>query len=213
MSVSKLSLYNDALFLVGEREIASLTESREPRRVLDRAWDAGAVDACLEQGLWKFALRAVEIDYSTSVTPDFGYARAFDKPTDYVRTAAVCADEFFNVPLLQYADEADYWFSDLDTMYVKYVSDDDDYGYDYGKWPQTFSKYVSAYLANEIAPRLTQDKEKRVMIDSLMTRRLKDAKSKDAMNDPTKFPPPGSWVRSRRHGGGGDRGNRGSLIG
>jgi hypothetical protein len=41
MSASKLKLYNDALGILGERRLASLTENREPRRVLDEVWDAG----------------------------------------------------------------------------------------------------------------------------------------------------------------------------
>jgi hypothetical protein len=48
---------------------------------------------------------------------------AFAKPTDWVDTSAVCQDEYFRVPLLQYADEVGYWFADLDEIYVKYVSD------------------------------------------------------------------------------------------
>ena len=35
MANDQLSLYNNALTVLGERKIASLTENREPRRVLD----------------------------------------------------------------------------------------------------------------------------------------------------------------------------------
>ena len=131
MATTRLKLYNEALItFLGERALGSLAENREPRRVLDAVWDNGAIDYCLEQGLWNFATRAQQITYSPSVEPPFGYRYAFTKPDDYVRTAAVCSDERFNCPLTQYADEGGFWFADLDTLYVKYVSDDDQYGYD-----------------------------------------------------------------------------------
>src|SRR6185369_1444544 len=111
--------YNNALLDVGERALASVTEPREPRRLLDIAWDSGAVEWCLEQGQWNFAMRSSKLDYSPSVEPPFGYRRAFNKPTDWIRTAAVASDEYFRVPLLTYVDESSYWFSDLDTIYVR----------------------------------------------------------------------------------------------
>jgi len=39
MSTSRLKLYNDALTACGESHLASLTEDREPRRLLDHVWD------------------------------------------------------------------------------------------------------------------------------------------------------------------------------
>jgi hypothetical protein len=214
VSASRLSLYNQALALCSERRLASLTEEREARRLLDDSWGAGAVDYCLEQGQWNFAMRSVKLDYSPSVEPPFGYRRAFDKPTDYIRTAAVSIDEFFREPLLAYTDEADYWFADFDTIYVRYVSNDDAYGNNMGRWPETFSKFVEAFLATEIVWKLTQSTEKRDKVEEVMKKCLVDARSKDSMNEPTTFAPRGSWTsarmgnRARR-----DRGNRGSLIG
>lgn len=214
MSASRLSLYNQALLLCGERRLASLTEEREARRLLDDSWGAGAVNYCLEQGLWNFAMRSVKIEYSPSVEPPFGFRRAFDKPTDYIRSAEVCIDEFFREPLLAYTDEADFWFADYDVIYVRYVSSADEYGNNMGRWPETFSKYVEAFLATEVVYKLTQDRDKRDDVEKVAAKCLTDARSKDAMNEATKFLPRGSWAsarqgnRSRR-----DRGNRGSLIG
>lgn len=197
---TRLSLYNGALLLIGERKLASLSESREPRRVLDDVWDDGAVDYCLEQGLWNFAMRTVEVSYDPDVTPDFGLAYAFSKPDDWVRTAALCSDEYFNDPVTRYADERDYWFADLDTLYVKYVSNDDEYGNDLSLWPQSFVKYVHAYLAEEICERITQHESKLDGIQRKLKKRLSDARSKDAINAPVKFPPAGGWTSARMRG-------------
>ena len=78
---TQLDLYNGALLQVGERFLASLTEQREPRRLLDQVWAANGVKTCLEEGQWPFAMRTVQVDYDPSITPTFGYARVFQKPT------------------------------------------------------------------------------------------------------------------------------------
>jgi hypothetical protein len=199
---SQLALYNEALRLIGERKLASLSENREPRRLLDAVWDgsganSGAIDYCLEQGLWNFAMRTAQINFTPSIEPDFGYQRAFPKPEDFIRTAGVAIDPYFRLPLNNYTDEAGFWFADQDVLYVRYVSRDDQYGYDLSLWPGTFAKWVAAYLASEIVDRLTDNDAKRQLIAEAARRRLIDARSKDAMNEPTAFPPEGRWSSSR----------------
>lgn len=214
MSATKLSLYNRALTICGERHIADLTEDREPRHLLDNAWDNGAVDTCLESGQWAFATRAVRVDYDPAFNPDFGYNRAFSKPSDWKVTCAVCSDEYYNTPLTQYIDEADYWYADLDEIYVKYVSNDAAYGGDYSLWTGLFTEYVSAYLASQIIWKLTADENKQGKVLDYMDEMRKKAKNHSAQIGPTKFPPPGSFVTSRsRNRSRTDRGNNGSLIG
>lgn len=214
MSVNKLKLFNDALGILGERKLAALTENREPRRVLDDVWDFGVVRYCLERGQWTFATRAMKYTYSPSVEPPWGYRRAFNKPDDYVRTMALCSDEYFKCPLLRYSDEANFWLADEDDIYVKYVSDDDAYGNNMGKWPETFSEMVSARLAYKASWRITQSNSKRAEAKAVWTKCMLDAKSNDAMNQATAFPPRGTWTRSRGWSWGRrDGGSRGTLIG
>lgn len=197
MTTSRLSLYNGALRLLGERKLASLSENREPRRYLDDAWNDGAVDYCLQAGQWKHAMRSRQLDYSPSVEPDFGYARAFDIPDDHLRLGGVFSDETMLAPLLDYREEAGYWLANLDTIYVRYVSNDSQFGGDYSLWPQTFVKFVEAHLASEVAMPLTQNRTKMDDMLGLREKALRDALSKDAMQDPTRIPPKGSWVRAR----------------
>lgn len=212
MAITQLGLYNEALRILGERRLASLSENREPRRVLDDIWNDGALDYCLEQGQWNFAMRAVQIDASVTV-PAFGFTYAFDKPSDHIRTTGLAEDEFFNTPLVHTLEEVGFWFADIDPIYVRYVSKSDSYGYDLSRWPATFSKYVAAYLASEAALTLTQSAEKKQLAMALAAQRLLDARSKDAMAESTKFAPQGGWTSARRVGTRGDRGKRNNLIG
>lgn len=215
MAISQLTIYNNALILCGERALANLSEVLEPRYLLDQAWDNGAgIKACLEQGQWFFAMRTVQVDYDTNIEPGFGYHRAFEKPSDWVLTSALCSDEFFRVPLLRYVDEAGYWYSDIDTIYVRYVSNHASYGLNYASWPESFREYVEEYFCNRIIRKVTGSQEEKMASDQRLKRKLAHAKSRAAMTAATAFPPRGGWSQarnvssSRRDGGSG-----GSLIG
>lgn len=211
---NKLSIYNGALLFLGDRQLSALTDNVESRRLLDSVWDRDAIDTVLEHAQWNFAMRSAKYEYSPSISPSFGYSRAFEKPSDIVRVCAVCTDEFFNFPLLQYADEAGFWFADLDEIFVKIVSNDGSYGNDYSLWPPSFKRYVEAWLGCQIVWKLTQNQSKEEAKKKECERLLVKAKSQDAFNDPTRFMPPGRF-RTARSGGWnrGDRGNRGRLIG
>jgi len=220
VATTRLQLYNAALRLCGERKLASLTEDREPRHLLDDVWDDGWKDRVLEGGLWKFAMRTQRLDYELSVEPQFGYRRAFLKPSDWIRPNAICTDEYFNEPLLRYQDEGSYIFSDLDEIFVRFVSNHTDYGGDLSNWTGAFGDYAAAYGASKILPKLTSDKNRLAAVlaprNGILDRALQTARSLDAMNENTRFLPTGTWVRARgRRGGGpmGDGGHSGSLIG
>lgn len=209
---TRLQLYNAALRLCGERRLSAITENREPRLLLDNVWDDGGRRACLEQGQWNFAMRTRHITYSTDVTPPFGYRRAFAKPTDWVLTAGLCTDAYFREPLLQYVDERGYWYADQDDIYVRHVSDDDNYGNDLSLWPMSFADFAAAYFADKIILKLTSDKDRLAVVKRALKDSRLNALNRDAMNEPTRFPPAGSWVRARFGRGGGGRNDGGSIT-
>ncbi len=197
MSTSKLLLYQGACAVLGERKVSSLTEASVMRRRLDTAWDTGVVEECLGRGLWNHAMRSIQLDYSPSVEPPFGYRRAFDKPADWVRTAIVASDAYFQNALTRYVDEAEYWFAELDTIFVRYVSSSTDYGMNFGAWPKNFTKFVEASLAHNAAESTTGSGNEADRIEARVKRLLIRSRSTDAMDDPTGFVPSG-WVAARR---------------
>lgn len=214
MATTRLSLYNEALRICGERRLASLSENREPRHLLDQVWNEGWIDKCLEAGQWNFAMRSVQLDYDTDVQPNFGMTYGFSKPSDWIRTAGLCADERFSEPLLNYKDEAGYWYADQTPIYVRIISNDAAFGANLSLWPGTFAGFAAAFGASQIVTKLTSDKDRLVLTKRELRDRKRDALNKDAMNDPTTFPARGSWVRARgTQGWRRDGGNRGRLIG
>ena len=221
---TRLDLYNKALLACGERFLSALTDNIEPRRLLDHVWNTGGNNYCLEQGQWWFAMRAVMIDYDPAITPPFGLQKAFTKPTDWIKTCAVCSDEYFKVPILGYAFEGGDWYCDITPIYVKYVSNDAAYGGDLSKWPATFTDYAAMYYASQIIGKLAGDRaEQRAKIfgppgaphEGQLHQTLHKAKNAAAFTQPTQYPAQGNWTRSRqgRRQGYNDRGNRGGLIG
>jgi hypothetical protein len=198
---SRLSLYNNALSTyLGERTLASLTEDRKPRRILDRVYDEALI-FCLEQGQWNFAMRAVEIGASESVESEFGQRYVFTKPEDWIRTCAVSSDDRFQTPITTYADETEYWVADVDPIYVRYISSDPDFGLNLGIWPSTFTEYVTVSLARRACIGVTSDKAMFRDLMNLERRARLDAMAKDALNEAQpRFAPPGTWVTSRTGG-------------
>lgn len=215
MSTSQLALYNGALTkFLGERKLASLSENREPRRVLDDIWSQGAVKYCLERGHWKFAQRVAKLTYDPSVTPSFGYNRAFEKPSDCVKISMLCSDEYFKAPLLEYSEESGFWFASLDEVYISYVSDDSSYGGDMSLWPESFIRFVECYLALSAVNRISQSATSEDKLEKKISKLKVDALSKDAIQGPTKFPPPSSWLTARSSTSVGEgRRNKSSLYG
>ena len=211
----KLSLYNGALTILGERKLASLTENRPPRHKLDDIWDNDLRERVLQHGQWNFAGRTVQLEASPSITPSFGYQFAFDKPVDFIRTMQVAYDEYFNLPITRYSDEASWLFSDSEVIYLQYVSKDSQWGFDFSLWPENFTEYVEFYLAKKVAPRLIGLDINKQELARDTKNQLADAKGTDAMEAPAAFPPKGGWARSRQgfRSGSEERGNRSQLIG
>lgn len=194
----QLSLYNGSLLLIGCRRLASLTEDVENRYIMDDIWDGGIRQYCLEQGLWNHAIRTVSLTYSPSITGSFGYRYAFDKPLDLVRIAGMWQDEYMTMPILSYQDDIAYWWCELQTIYIRYVSNDPTAGYDLSKWPDSFIRYFQHEMAYLALPRVkdstaeTDDFEKRLI--KARTR----SKSIDAQKESPNFLPETSWNMARR---------------
>lgn len=215
MATSRLELYNLALRTCAERKLDSLSEDREPRRLLDEVWvfGNGFVRRILEQGHWNHAMRAVKVDSSSDVTPEFGFTFAFEKPSDFVRLNMISGDERFSVPLVDFEPEGDYYYADIDPIYLRFVSDDPDWGGDFSRWPETFSQWAGHELGVRLASSLKNDIDKDALKKEA-NKLLIDARSKDASEEPPRWPPLSSWAQSRfgrqsRR----ERGARNRLIG
>jgi hypothetical protein len=201
MTTDRLSLYNGAARLLGERKLASLTEDRGLRYYLDDVWDDGGVRRCLEAGQWTFAVRKVELEASSTVEPQIDqFIYAFAKPSDLVRLAGISASASGR-PLTDYDFAGGFFFANFDPLFIRYVSDDVSYGSDFSLWPESFIDYVQASFALDVAPRLTASESHVARIEEKKEKALKQLMYIDGMNSPSIRPPLGSWARARLSGG------------
>jgi len=200
MAASKLSIYNAALGHLGERKLASLAENREPRRVLDDFYTQ-VVGYALERAPWDFALRLLQVDASGSVTPEFGYTNAFDKPSDWSRTHKISDSPKLDAPPMDFKEERDRWYADADPIYVQYVSNSATLGgFDLGRWTEAFEDYVTLRLALKCAPRITGNKAEVSDLIKLSKIALKEARELNRSGDHPEQPPMGTWASSRSGG-------------
>lgn len=200
-----LSVYNQILLALGGRELDTLSVQTSERRTLDTLWTPG-LRYCLSRGQWKFATRTGKLT-PESAAPSIGFTFAFAKPADWVRTTGLSTDDRFFNPLNHYVDEQGFWFADVSPLYLRYVSNDDEFGGKLSVWPTTFERFVVAHLAAELYVRFSAGMGQGASAAGLATLRklerdaFKEAAGEDAMNGPAGFPPTGSWVRSRLGGG------------
>jgi hypothetical protein len=202
---SRLSIYKSALRYLGNAAgVASLTEVSPARYALDDAWqDAG--EYMLAKGLWNFAIRTSQLSADEDVEPLFGYQYAFSKPADWVRTVNINTDPDFGIGFEDFADETSYWYANSDTLYVRYVSNGDAYGWNIGAWRQPFAEAFAAYLAFQCSLPISSDKGTRSDLFNLAKTLLTEAKTLDAVDERVAYTPAGRLVRSRLR--------RGSLTG
>lgn len=196
----KLSVYNDALRHLGARRLASLTENREPRRVLDDIWDnQDVVRRVLEKSDWNFAHRSAQAVADSQFVPAFGFKFAFSKPTDIVRLSAASRDPRMTSPLTsrEFGDEGGVWLADTDVIYVRYVSDAPDRGLESGLWPTSFKDLVGCVMAMEAAKRITNSRADMSDLSIMVEEKLSLAKATDGFNDGPKMLPHSGWARSR----------------
>jgi hypothetical protein len=202
---NRLSIYKSALRYLGNAAgLSSLTEASPSRYALDDAWRQ-AGDYLLAKGMWNFAIRSVELQEDEDVEPLFGYQFAFSKPDDWVRTVSISTDPTFQDGFEDYSDETNYWYADSDTLYVRYISNDTDYGWNVGAWREPFAQTFACYLAFQCGLPLSSDKSNRNDLFNLFKSLLTEAKTLDAVDERVARSPAGRLVKSRLR--------RGSLSG
>ena len=203
---SQLGIYREAAAIIKQRPPVTVSDNTECARLFGYEY-SNTLAYCLEQGLWNFALRSIELNSDPNIDPQFGYTYAFEKPTDFVRLNGIAGNGYFNPTLEEYLDEGAYWFASIDPLYVSYVSNGVTYGLNLGSWPATFQRFVAYELAYRTAPHLTamEDAGLKMLYQQKVTA-LSDARTKDAMNQPVSRPPPGRLLTARY-------GSRGGLGG
>lgn len=152
---SKVSIYNNALILIGQKTLTDTTDDSATARdcnviydqVLDEELAAGP-----EKG-WRFARTRASISVDATA-PAFEFDYRFAVPNDCLRPVEVQVD---GLGLTDWIREGDYILtneedSEIDMVYVKRVTET-------GKFPPHFVKVLYYSLAVALAERTTKDTE------------------------------------------------------
>lgn len=170
MAVTKLSLYNDALTLVGERLLSSDTEDVPSRYTLDAAYlDPDAASYCLELVKPKFALLTAKL--ASPATPtNHGLAYEYSFPADYISLYSLFSEATLQEPIDRYLIEKQTVACAVATnVWLRYISD----AQALTVWTPTFANVVTAYIAKQIAPRWAP--QKLAMLEELFLARVNAA--------------------------------------
>lgn len=207
----KLAVWKQALIHLGSAPINTLTDAVVSVNVFNNAWP-GVVEEAFSAGDWNFAKATVELVASVSGVASPGHAYVYDYPASYMRTVAVSPDTRFLTPFNSFLDEGSLLHSNTTPIYIRYISNVNMDDANIGTWPTMFWRYVAVKLAYETCERITQSTTREAVLNKLLTKALRRAKSVDARNEPGKEIPQGSWLRARR---GDDRqgGDFSSVVG
>jgi hypothetical protein len=179
MALDKLGIYNNALQLIGERKLSSISENREPRRLLDSAYDFGAVNYCIEIVKPSFSRKTIKLTSSTT-SESHDLDNVFDLPDDWISTVDVYSDSRLDQPIARYINEDRTIACEYDTIFVRYASSDN--AESFIKWSPSFAHVVSTYLAREISTRLTP--EEYDILDAKFSSRVEAALNIEKTKEP-----------------------------
>lgn len=195
----KLSVYNSALMKLGSPRLLTLTDNVPSRKTIDAIYTP-AVEFCLEQAVWDWAVRSVKIDASTDVDPAFGYNNAFVQPDDMKKLVAISSESTLRNPLEEFFDEGGYWFADCNPLYISYVSLDPAYGWALGAWTEAFADMVAVRVAVVTCEPITQSTNKLVKLDGDFKTARSNAIAINNFDDAPKRFPQGRFTRARQGG-------------
>lgn len=199
MGTTQLEVYNLALGHLGTTRLhpsSGLTENRQDRRELDAVW-AHSSALMLEAGLWRHAIRTVEMTADPDIDPAFGLQFGFTKPDDFVRLAQFSTDPDGREEDRTFRLEGDVFYTGNETIYLGYVSNDAAYGGDLGKKSALYTHAWGAWLAELVCNNSTKDQNLETKIMRKRELFLAQAKRADARDERVKEKPTGSWIRSR----------------
>ncbi len=183
---TKLSLFNGALQLLGERRLLTDTDDVSTRFDLDALYDVDAVDYCLEIVKPRYASLLVQL---TGAAPagDSGYLFEAPLPADFIAiftlidgSPAIYRDNLEESPITRVLRESTNLLSDEEFPFIRYmIAHTDPQLVD---MPPSFAKVVSAYMARELAWKYDPDAEE--MVQTKLEQRIEVSKAVESSNQP-----------------------------
>jgi len=196
---TKTTVANLALRKIGTYRIEDFDEDSADAEVIRDVWDEVLLQ-CLSEHEWIFAKKQAQLQQGT--TPDARYDYSYRLPSDFVRLGAVSEYEAMEPPMEQFdiiytvGEPIPSIITDSEYCYVEYVA----LLTDPAHWAPYFVNYFVAVLAGAIASPLKSTVEHSRLMEYAEKVALPKARGLDSLNQPSKRPPLGSWLRAMRGG-------------
>lgn len=184
---SKVSISNQALVRIGVDTISSLMENSEQARLCNLIFSQN-LDYLLQLYPWNFALVKASLAQS-STDPLYGYANAFQLPTDPYCLQVVEVENDYTYKIegrLLLTNEPF-----VNITYIKRVTD-------INELSALFIETMVFYLASQLCLPLTNDKGINNDMQTKFQMALQKARLRDAQEDTAKTMRESSWVSVRR---------------
>lgn len=184
---SVVGICNLALRLLGARRITALTDSTEEARACNDVYET-LRDSLLRAHPWNFATVRASLAASTTA-PAWGYEKSYPLPSDCLRVLSVDTTYQWEVEGRNIVTD------EGAPLYMKYTSKEEDPN----QFDSNFIKALAAYIALELAERLTQSNTKRQLAQNSFDLAMRNAKFTDAQESTPKTLEDGSWLDSRNY--------------
>lgn len=169
---SDVSICSNALLLIGEEPIVTLTDTSNGALVANSIFEE-TYRAVLSEHPWTFALKELDLS-QLSQTPDdsTGWSYMYQMPADCIRVWAI-------FPLTNYAIVGDKVFTNASEMRMRYVRRED-----IGNIPSALVKTLEYKMAAEMAVPITEDLNKAAFYEEKYLMQLSRAKNIDSQGYP-----------------------------
>lgn len=185
MSVSEVSIVNDAIAMIGAERILSL-DANSPTALLFKEQFAKTRDALLEAHPWRFAIGRAALALSTEV-PAYEYSKYYVLPTDCLRVVELSDPEILwerEGKLLATSGEIE------GIRYIKKITEP-------GLFSANFAKTLAARLAYENCFAVVQNLELKEKLKEAYIVTLNEARSYSAQEASSRQPYAKEWLNSR----------------
>lgn len=188
---SKVAICNAALAKVSNNRIASLTEGSTAGDLCNEMYER-VRDRLLRRHIWNFNKKRVKLA-QLSTAPVFGWTRAYQLPSDWVRNIAIYADAAGVNPTHGYQVEGRTILSDHESIYLVYgarVTDPNDFD-------DMFREALAYALAVELAVPLAKSATLRDRMAAAFEAYVMEAQTIDGQDDPPEYPSDPGWATVR----------------
>lgn len=188
--VSTVDICNLALDELGEAAITALDEGSPVANLCQRNY-APARDQVLRSHPWNFAVTRRRLA-RLSAAPAFGFAYAYQRPTNWLRTISVHGSAA-GTDAPPYRMEGDRLLSDAAEIYLRYIARTEDPN----QYDPLFVDALAMRIAARLAKAITQSTGEKERIEALYRDALRKARAVDGVEDFAEQPPDGSWLAAR----------------